>query len=138
MVVAVPKLLLQGMQGVLQILISTQRRDSALKWIRITFGIFIIITSTILSLNIAEKDQCHIPIVSSGLDDQTQVDSKPAGQPEHASHNQCQLIATNGCQNWCSGHPQLVVEIRYLCNVIDAGALIGPCSHVTSRCCLIW
>ena len=29
------------------------------------------------------------------LDDQTQVDSKPAGQPEHASHNQCQLIAAN-------------------------------------------
>ena len=28
------------------------------------------------------------------LDDQTQVDSKPAGQPEHASLNQCQLIAT--------------------------------------------
>ena len=29
------------------------------------------------------------------LDDQTQVDSKPAGQPEHASLNQCQLIAAN-------------------------------------------
>ena len=27
------------------------------------------------------------------LDDQTQGDSKPAGQPEHASLNQCQLIA---------------------------------------------
>ena len=27
------------------------------------------------------------------LDDQTQVDSKPAGQPEHASLNQRQLIA---------------------------------------------
>ena len=27
------------------------------------------------------------------LDDQTQVDSKPAGQPEHASLNKCQLIA---------------------------------------------
>ena len=27
------------------------------------------------------------------LDDQTQVDSKPADQPEHASLNQCQLIA---------------------------------------------
>ena len=26
------------------------------------------------------------------LDDQTHVDSKPAGQPEHASLNQCQLI----------------------------------------------
>ena len=63
------------------------------------------------------------------LDDQTQVDSKPADQPEHASLNKCQLIAAN----WCSGHPQLVVEIRFLCNVIDARALIGPCSYVTSR-----
>ena len=34
------------------------------------------------------------------LDDQTQVDSKPAGQPEQVSLNQCQLIA----QNWCSVH----------------------------------
>ena len=65
------------------------------------------------------------------LDDQTQVDSKPVDQPEHASPNQCHLIAAN----WCSGHPQQVVEIRFLCNVIDARALIGPCSHVTSRCC---
>ena len=32
---------------------------------------------------------------STSLDDQTQVDSKPAGQPEHASLNQCQLIAPN-------------------------------------------
>ena len=30
-----------------------------------------------------------------GLDNQTQVDSKPAGQPEHAKLNQCQLIAAN-------------------------------------------
>ena len=29
------------------------------------------------------------------LDDQTQVDSKPAGQPGHASLNRCQLIAAN-------------------------------------------
>ena len=29
------------------------------------------------------------------LDDQTQVDSKPAGQPERANLNQCQLIAAN-------------------------------------------
>ena len=28
-----------------------------------------------------------------------------------------------------------MVEIRFLCNVIDTRALIGPCSHVTSRCC---
>ena len=61
------------------------------------------------------------------LYDQTQVDSKPAGQPEQASLNQCQLIA----QNWCSAHAQLMVEIRFLCNVIDTRAMIGPCSHVT-------
>ena len=29
------------------------------------------------------------------LDDQTQVDLKPVGQPEHASLNQRQLIAAN-------------------------------------------
>ena len=29
------------------------------------------------------------------LDEQTQVDSKPADQPEHASLNQCQLIGAN-------------------------------------------
>ena len=32
----------------------------------------------------------------SSLDNQTKVDSKPAGQPEHASLHQCQLIAANG------------------------------------------
>ena len=66
-------------------------------------------------------------------DDQTQVNSKPAGQPEHASLNQCQLIAAN--------RPKLVLwtppagggDIRFLGNVIDARALISPCSHVTSR-----
>ena len=31
----------------------------------------------------------------SSLDDQTQVDSEPAGQPEPASLNQCQLITAN-------------------------------------------
>ena len=72
------------------------------------------------------------PFVQYILDDQTQVDLKPAGQPEHASLNQCQLIAANRPKNWCSGHPQLVVEIRFLSNVIDARTLIGPCSHVTS------
>ena len=34
-------------------------------------------------------------LTERSLDDQTQVDSKPAGQPEHASLNQCQLIAAN-------------------------------------------
>ena len=34
----------------------------------------------------------HNPIHYT-LDDQTQVDSKPTGQPEQASLNQCQLIA---------------------------------------------
>ena len=33
--------------------------------------------------------------VTTTLDDQTQVNLKPAGQPEHASLNQCQLIAAN-------------------------------------------
>ena len=70
--------------------------------------------------------------VHKSLEDQ-HMEWKPAGQPEHASLNQCQLIVANRC----SGHPQQVVEIRFLCNVIDAGALIGPCSHVTSCCCLI-
>ena len=37
----------------------------------------------------------HIHFVVNSLDEQTQVDSKPAGQPEHASLNQCQLIASN-------------------------------------------
>ena len=32
-------------------------------------------------------------LVGLALDDQTQVDSKPGGQPEHATLNQCQLIA---------------------------------------------
>ena len=36
----------------------------------------------------------HIAIAID-LDDQTQVDSKPAGQPEHASLNQSQIIAAN-------------------------------------------
>ena len=72
-------------------------------------------------------------LVSISLDDQTQVDSKPAGQLEHASLNHCQLIAANRPKELCSGHPQLVVEIRFLRNVIDARALIGPCSHVTLR-----
>ena len=69
--------------------------------------------------------------VCFSLDDQTQVDSKPAGQPEHASLNQCQLIAVNRPFG-ALGTPQMVVEIRFLSNVFDARALIGPCSHVTS------
>ena len=55
-------------------------------------------------------------------DDQKQVYLKPAGQPEQASLNQCQLIA----QNWCVAHAQLKLEIRFLCNVTDTRALIGP------------
>ena len=34
----------------------------------------------------------RMPDVTRALDDQTQVDSKTAGQPEHASLNQRQLI----------------------------------------------
>ena len=63
------------------------------------------------------------------LDYQTQVDMKQAGQPEQASLNQCQIIA----QNSCSAHAQLMLAIRFLCNVNDIRVLIGPCSHVTSR-----
>ena len=65
------------------------------------------------------------------------MDSKPAGQPEHASLNQCQLIAVNRPRIGALDTPNLV-EIRFLSNVIDARALIGPCSHVTSRWWLIW
>ena len=75
----------------------------------------------------------EVSYVRMCLEDQ-HMEWKPAGQPEHASLNQCQVIVANRC----SGHPQQVVEIRFLCNVIDARALIGPCSHVTSPCCLIW
>ena len=38
-----------------------------------------------------------LAILCDSLDDQTQVDSKPAGQPEHASLNQRQIIAQNLC-----------------------------------------
>ena len=37
----------------------------------------------------------RLPFFSSILEDQTQVNSEPAGQPEQASLNQCQLIAAN-------------------------------------------
>ena len=67
------------------------------------------------------------------LDDQPQMDSKPAGQPEHASLNQCLLITSNRPEVGALGTPQQVVEIRFLSNVIDARALIGPCSNVTMR-----
>ena len=58
-------------------------------------------------------------VVGNGLEDQQDqhMEWKPASQPEHASLKQCQLIVANRC----SGHPQQVVEIRFLCNVIDAG-----------------
>ena len=56
---------------------------------------------------------------------------KPAGQPEHASLNQRQQIGPL----YPKIGAQLMVEIRFLFNQIDTRALIGPCSHVTSRCC---
>ena len=40
-----------------------------------------------------EQDAVKIIDKRPNLDDQTQVDSKPAGHPEHASLNQSQLIA---------------------------------------------
>ena len=46
--------------------------------------------------------------VSITLEDQ-HMEWKPAGQPEHASLNQCQLIVANRC----SGHPQQVVITGY-------------------------
>ena len=39
------------------------------------------------------------------LDEQTQVDSKPAGQPEHASLTQWQLIAANRPEIGALGTP---------------------------------
>ena len=65
------------------------------------------------------------------LDDQTQVDSKPFGQPEHACLNQCQLIAANRPKLVLWAPPAGGGDIRFLSNVIDARALIGPCSHGT-------
>ena len=58
-------------------------------------------TRLVQELNVGTVDREFIhPVeivarVNSTLDDQTQVDSKPVGQPEHASLNQCQLIAAN-------------------------------------------
>ena len=49
------------------------------------------------------------------LDDQTQADTKQAGQPEQAGLNQCQLIA----HKLCSVHAQLMLAIRFLCNVCN-------------------
>ena len=43
------------------------------------------------------------------VDEHTQVDLKPASQPERASLNQRQLIA----QNWCSAYVQLMLAIRF-------------------------
>ena len=61
------------------------------------------------------------PAPSPTLDDQTQVDPKPAGQPEHASLNQCQLIG----QKLVLWAPHLVVEIRFLCNQVWLDPPIG-------------
>ena len=47
-----------------------------------------------IGLNIKDLCLCGRDIYPN-LDGQNQVDSKPAGQPEHASLNQCQLIAAN-------------------------------------------
>ena len=71
----------------------------------------------------------HLKLIRKSLDDKTQVDWKPDGQPEQASLNQYQPIA----QNWCSMHAQLMLAMRFLCNVNDTRALRGPCSHVTLR-----
>ena len=72
------------------------------------------------------------------LDDQPQVDSKPAGQPKQGSLNQCQQIAANSPQFVLYACPTDCGDklIRFLCNVIDTRARIGPWSNVTSRWCL--
>ena len=61
-----------------------------------------------------------ITLPSATLDDQTQVVSKPAGQPEHTSLNQCQLIAANMSKIGALGTLQLVVEIRFLSNLCES------------------
>ena len=43
----------------------------------------------------------HFYLFKRTLDDQTQVNLKPAGQPEHASLNQHQPIAPLIALNWC-------------------------------------
>ena len=48
-----------------------------------------------ISEGTGSTDCIVIALVQYILDDQTLVDLKPAGQPEHASLNQCQLIAAN-------------------------------------------
>ena len=47
---------------------------------------------------------------------------KPAGHPEQASLNQCQLIA----QNLYTAHAQLMLAIRFLCNVNDTWLVFVP------------
>ena len=42
---------------------------------------------------VSKMTWADISDINLTLDDQTQVDLKPAGQPEHASLNQCQLIS---------------------------------------------
>ena len=58
---------------------------------------------------------------------------KLAGQPKQASLNQRQLIA----QTSCCAHTQMMLAIRFLCNVNDTRALIGPHSLVTPHRCQI-
>ena len=58
---------------------------------------------------------------------------KPARLSEHASLKQFQLIAHNSC----SAHAQLMLAIKFLCDVNDMRALIGRCYLVTPRLCQI-
>ena len=44
---------------------------------------------------VSQGPKKDLQVKSILLGDQTQVDSKPASQPENASLNQCQLIAAN-------------------------------------------
>ena len=71
------------------------------------------------------------------LDDQTQVDLKSAGQPEQAQPTAMSINSPNLVLCACPLDGGDQASPRFLCNVIDMRALIGPCSHVTSRSCQI-
>ena len=76
------------------------------RWIILNLSILGTLVTTLAALfAVIQRDSINAGLVGLSityalqvcitLDDQTQVDSKPAGQPEHASLNQCQLIDSN-------------------------------------------
>ena len=60
------------------------------------------VTYNLVSAMFSMSTYMFSSVLYSILDDQTHVDSKPAGQPEQSSLNQCQLIAAN--------RPKLVLQ----------------------------